>query len=195
MPKIKVFNAKKIQSIIKDFKEFRVTAKDELYYPLWCCIVKHKKRFFVEQHVATLKHRKVIQKTNSAGTLHTQQTFISAGTSDTKQTFISAGKLQDFATKLVHSFESCDIPLAKLNHLAIQKLFRDLGQSVPSGTRCHLKVKKLCETNDRTLAKDLSEKPLFFVIDKTELKEVKTFRTYSVIRWINRTAVFCLNAV
>ena len=32
------------------------------------------------------------------------------------------------------------------NHLAIQKLFRNLGQSVPSETRCHLKVKELCET-------------------------------------------------
>ena len=60
--------------------------------------------------------------------------------------------------------------LAKLNHPAIQKLFRDLGQSVSSETRCHLKVKELCETNDQKLAKDLSEKPLVFVIDETELR-------------------------
>ena len=60
--------------------------------------------------------------------------------------------------------------MAKLNHPAIQKLFRDLGQRVPSETRCHLKVKELCETNDRKLAKDLSEKLLFFVIDETELR-------------------------
>ena len=81
---------------------------------------------------------------------------------------ISAGKQQDFATKLVHAFVSCDIPLAKLNHPPIQKLFRDLGQSVPSETRCYLKVKEPCETNDRKLAKDLSEKPFFFVIDETD---------------------------
>ena len=80
MPKIKVSNAKKVRSIIyKDFKEFTATAKDELYCPLCCCIVKHEKRFFVEQHVATLKLRKVIEKTNSAGTSDTLQTFISAG--------------------------------------------------------------------------------------------------------------------
>ena len=144
--------------ITKDFKEFTATAKDELYCPLCCCIAKHEKRFFVEQHVATLKHRKVIEKTNSAGT------------SDTQQTFVSAGKQQDFATKLVHAFVSCDIPLAKLNHPAIQKVFRDSGQSVPSETLRHLKVEELCETNDRKLAKNLSEKPLFFVIDKTELR-------------------------
>ena len=96
MPKIKVSNAKKVRSII--LKEFTATVKDELY----CCIVKHEKRFFVEQHVATLKHRKVIEKTNSAGT------------SDTQEAFISAGKQKNFATKLVHAFVSCDIPLAKL---------------------------------------------------------------------------------
>ena len=158
MPKIKASNAKKVRSITKDFKEFTATAKDEPYCPLCCWIVKHEKRFFVEQHVATLKHRKVIEKTNSAGT------------SDTQQTFISAGKQQDFAKKLVHAFLSFDIPLTKLNHPAIQKLFRDFGQSLPSETRCHLKVKELCETNDRKLAKDLSEKPLFFVIDETELR-------------------------
>ena len=65
---------------------------------------------------------------------------------------------------------SFDIRLAKLNHPAIQKLFRDLGQSVPSETGGHLKVGELCETNDRKLAKDLSEKPLFFVIDETEFR-------------------------
>ena len=91
MSKIKVPNAKKVRSIIKDFKKFTATAKDELYCMLCCCIVKHEKRFFSEQHVATLKHRKVIEKTNSAGT------------SDAQQTFISAGK-QDIATKLVHAF-------------------------------------------------------------------------------------------
>ena len=107
MPKIKVFNVKKVRSIIKDFKEFTATAKDELYCPLCCCIVKHEKQFFVEQHVATLEQRNGVEKTYSAGTL------------DTQQTFISADKQQDFATKLVHAFVSCDIPLAKLNHPAI----------------------------------------------------------------------------
>ena len=129
MRKIKVFNAKKVPSIIKDFKEFTATAKDKLHCPLCCCIVKHEKQFFVEQHVVTLKHRKVTEKTNSAGTL------------DTQQTFISAGKQQHFATKFAHAFVSCNIPLAKLNHPAIQELFRDFGQSVPSETWCHLKVK------------------------------------------------------
>ena len=60
--------------------------------------------------------------------------------------------------------------MAKLNLPAIQKLFRNLGQSVPSETLCRLKAKELCETNDQKLAKDLSEKPLFFVIDETELR-------------------------
>ena len=102
MPKVKVSDAKKVRSIINDFKEFTVTPKDELYCPLCCCIVKHEKRFFVEQHVATLKHKKSIEKTNIAGT------------SDTRQTFINAGKQQDFATKLVQAFASSDIPLVKV---------------------------------------------------------------------------------
>ena len=127
--------------MIKDFKEFTVTPKNELYCPLCYYIVKHEKQFFVEQHVATLKHRKSIERKNNAAT------------SDTRQTFISAGKQQDFATKLVQVFASCDIQLAKLNHPAIQKLFRDLGQSIPSETRCHLKVKELCEINNWKLKK------------------------------------------
>ena len=156
MPKIKVSDARKVRSIIKDFKEFTVTPKDELHCQLCCCIVKHEKRFFVEQHVATLKHRKGVEKANSAGT------------SDTRQTFISSGEHQDFATKLVQTFASSDIPMAKVNHPAFRQLFRDLGQSVPSETLCRLKVKELDEANDQKLAKDLSKKPLFFVIDETE---------------------------
>ena len=182
MPKTKVSVARKVRSIIKDFKEFTVTPKDELYCPLCCCIVKHEKRFFVEQHVATLKHRKGVEKANSAGT------------SDTRQTFISSGEHQDFATKLVQAFASPDIPMAKVNHPAIRQLFRDLGQSVPSETLCCLKVKELDEANDQKLAKDLSEKPLFFVIDETELRG-KNFLHYFVVRWINRTAAFWLDAL
>ena len=79
MPKIKVANARKVRSIIKDFKEFTVTPKDELYCPLCSYIVKHEKRFFVEQHVATLKHRKGVEKANSTATSDTRQTFISFG--------------------------------------------------------------------------------------------------------------------
>ena len=66
MPKIKVSDGRKVRLIIKDFKEFTVTPKDELYCPLCCCIVKHEKRFFVEQHVATstekaLKRQRVLE--------------------------------------------------------------------------------------------------------------------------------------
>ena len=79
MPKIKVSDARKVRSIIKDFKEFTVTPKNELYCPQCCGILKHEKRFFVKQHVATLKHRKNVEKANSAGTFDTRQTFISSG--------------------------------------------------------------------------------------------------------------------
>ena len=119
---------------------------------------KHEKRFFEEQHVATLKQRKGVEKAKSAGT------------SDTRQTFISSGEHQDFATKLVQAFVSADIPMAKVNHPAIRLLFGNLGQSVPSETLCRLKVKELDKAYDQKLAKDLSEKPLFFVIDETELR-------------------------
>ena len=99
----------------------------------------------MEQHVATLKHRKGVEKANSAGT------------SDTGQTFISSGEHQDFATKLVQAFASSDIPMAKVNHPTIRQLFRDLGQIVPSKTLCRLKIKELDEANDQKLAKDLSK--------------------------------------
>ena len=112
----------------------------------------------MEQHVATLKHRKGVEKAKSAET------------SDTRQTFISSGEHQDFATKLVQAFASADIPMAKVYHPGIRQLFRDSGQSVPSETLCRLKVKKRDEVYDQKLAKDLSEKPLFFVIDETELR-------------------------
>ena len=148
MPKIKVSDGRKVRSIIKDFKEFTVTPKDELYCLPCCCIVKLEKRFFVEQHAATLKHRKGVEKAKSAGT------------SVTRKTFISSGEHQDFATKLAQAFASADIPMAKVNHSAIRQLFRDLGQSVPSETLCRLKVKELYEAYDQKLAKDLIEKPL-----------------------------------
>ena len=161
MLKVKVLDAKKIRSIMKDFKEFTITLKSKLYCPLCCCIVNYEKRFFADQQVATLKHKKGIEKTNSART------------SDTQQTFINAGNQENFATKLVQAFALGNIPMVKLNHSAIQKIFRDLGQSVTSETLCRLEVKELREANDRKLAEVQNEKPLFFVIDKTELRGEK----------------------
>ena len=98
MPKVKVSVEKKIRSIIKDFKEYTMTPQNKLYYLICCCIGNHEKRFFVEQHVAALKHKKDIKKTNIAGT------------SGTRQTFINAGEQEGFTSKLAQAFASSDIP-------------------------------------------------------------------------------------
>jgi len=64
MPKVKLSSATKIKAIRKYFDEFTATSNDKLYYQVSCCIVKHEERFFVEQHAATGKHQKGIEKRN-----------------------------------------------------------------------------------------------------------------------------------
>jgi len=62
MPKVKLSSTTKNKAIGKDFEEFTGTPNEKLYYQVCCCIVKHEKRFFLEQHVATGKHEKGIEK-------------------------------------------------------------------------------------------------------------------------------------
>ena len=175
MPKVKVSNAKKIRSIMKDFKEFTITPKNKLYCLLCCWIVNHEKRFFVEQHVATLKHKKASKK---------QIVLESWIHNKCLKTLVNKNILPQNLFKFLH--QVIYIPLVKLNHSAIQKIFQDLGQSVPSEILCL----KFSETNDRKLVEDLSEKPLFFVINETELK-AKTFCTYYRVLWKNVITLTC----
>jgi len=64
MPKLKLSSATKIKEIRKGFEEFAATSNQEIYCQVCCCIVEHEKPLFLEQHVATEKHQKDIEKRN-----------------------------------------------------------------------------------------------------------------------------------
>ena len=87
-----------------------------------------------------------------------------------QQAFIHPVQLNDFTSQLVRAFASSDIPLVKVQHPSIRKLFVDLGKTVPSESACRQKVFELSEADNQKLLDKLSEKELFFVMDETDLR-------------------------
>ena len=86
-----------------------------------------EKRFRVESHKASIKHKKLLSE-------------IPGGSKQPKiQTFFTNVK-KDFKSALVETFLAADISLFKINNPKIRQLFTDLGQAVPSeaSNRVHM---------------------------------------------------------
>ncbi|CAK8676969.1 unnamed protein product [Clavelina lepadiformis] len=148
MPKVKESNAAKVKAIVNEFKDFTISPTEKLF-----C-----------QHLATLKHKKGIEaRTTRSSAL--------------QQAFIHPVQLNNFTSQLVRAFASSDIPLVKVQHLSIRKLFVDLGKTVPSESACRQKVFELSEADNQKLLDKLSEKELFFVMDETDLRGKKFLHT------------------
>ncbi len=161
MPKVKDSQASKIKKIVREHAEFQATPKDELYCKVCCCIVKHKKKFFVDQHLNTAKHKNGI-----------------AGGSNkpaTQQFFPIVRK--DFTERLVKAFAESDIALEKVNNKSLRSLFESLGQYLPSESTCRLKVQELSSKEDLEIKNKLGEKELFFIMDETDLNGKKFLHT------------------
>ena len=131
MPKVKASSASKIKSILQDFPgEFIQSPSNELYCNFCSCAVSFDKRFLVDSHRKTAKHKNALDSRVELQIPHTSQTFLRKDNSD-------------FAEAVTKAFLSAGIPLYKLNNKHIKKLLCGNGHSLPSGTACRKTVLKL----------------------------------------------------
>ena len=141
MPPIWPKHHNKARLYKKEFcSEFKVSPNGELFCTLCCTRVSCDKRFWVQQHCTTAKHRKCSGSDKDS-------TSMSAKTGENtkkmyKQTFMPKTK-KDFKTQLVEAFLLADIPLKKIRNPLIVQLFMNLGQAVPSKTICREHVHEL----------------------------------------------------
>ena len=159
MPKVKVSQSTKIKKIVHEYPAFQATPRNELYCKVCCCVVKHEKMFFVEQHLNTAKHK--------SG---------NAGESNKTQSFIPVIR-KDFTEQLVKAFAASDIPLEKVQNQSLKNLFESLGQKLPSESTCRLKVHELSSKEDLQIKEKLLNKEVFFIMDGTDLNRKKFLHT------------------
>ena len=116
--------AVKVKRYVNQFpKEFTCNPRNELFCQLCATIVKCDKRFHIEQHRQTAKHqRKVAPEQPQASN---------------SQSFLLPQSQKDFTKQVVTAFLEADIPLYKLQHSSIKKLFiSTLGHHCPSESVC-----------------------------------------------------------
>ena len=113
----------------------------------------------MESHQSSTKHKKLLSMT--VNTAEKQQ-----------QTFIPILE-KTFKSKLVEAFLAADIPLSKLQHPQIRRLFTHLGQLVPSESSCREHVDKLAVDEKQRLKERLHNKNTFLVVDESEINNSK----------------------
>ena len=113
MPKVPAgANCKSLQYEREFQNEFRANPTGDLFCILCCQTVNCEKRFRVESHQSSAKHKKLLSTT--VNTAEKRQ-----------QTFIPILK-KNFKSKLVETFLAADISLFKLQHQQICQLFTHL---------------------------------------------------------------------
>ena len=115
MPKQAASGKTKVNAFIREFhNEFISTPTDELFCKLCEKVVKHDKRFHVDQH--------------RNGSVHQAKLTIPT---TSRQSFISTPNIPNFNETVVTTFLGANISLKKLRHPAIRRLFIDMGHPLP----------------------------------------------------------------
>lgn len=151
MPRLPSSNKSKAQRAVAQYgNEFVISPTGELYCILCNCLVKHDKAFHVQQHRQTAKHSRRLQQPSAS----TQQFLPSI----------------DFGDKVVRAFLSADIPLYKLRHQGIQRLFSSIGHPLPSESACRNKVDAMAAGEINRMVDMLHNSPFFIVIDESNVR-------------------------
>ena len=157
MPKIKVTDACKIQSIVKEFPdEFMESINNQLYCNLCNCAVSCNKRFLVDSHQNTSKHQKALNSRSENLIPQTWQTFLRSSNTN-------------FVEKVTKAFLSADIPLYKLNNTHTKNLFCDIGHRLPSETTCRRTSLQLSEDDLKRIRNAVHDKQIFVIVDESTL--------------------------
>jgi len=156
MPKTPASTRHKSAAIIRDFPtEFISTPTSELYCKLCSCIVKCEKRFFVEKHRASNKHKSRLEQSTSSSTF--------------TQNFLSSTSTNDFATQVARAFVSADIPLWKLRNNQLRDLFAGIGHPLPSEQTCRLTIPNIYNDEIARIKALMAGKPIFLVVDESQV--------------------------
>lgn len=155
MPKVRVSLSNKAHLYARESPtEFRVNPSGDLFCIFCCQTVNCDKRFRVESHQSSAKHKKLV--------------LANAQNKKPQQSFLPSLK-KDFKSKLVEAFLSADIPLHKLQNPKIQELFTELGQPVPSESACRAHVQSLAEEQMNRLKERLLGRNVFLVVDESDI--------------------------
>lgn len=161
MPKVAVSSVQKVRNFVEKYpNEFTCSGKSELYCKICSCVVASDKKFSVNHHRDSQKHKNgIIRNDNFVG-------------KQSSQTFLNF-KSSKYSEKLVISFSEANIPLYKLTHPSIKGLFSDLGVSIPSQPVCRQLVMKNSNEVILKVKQKLSNKLIFLVVDESEIRGIK----------------------
>lgn len=157
MPKDTLCQTNKVKAYEKEFPdESRKNPNDDHFCILCCQTVNCDKRFRVESHQSSAKHRNLLSNAKKKKKNAPLQSFIPRSK-------------KDFKEKLVKAFVAADIPLHKLQNPKIRELFTDLGQEVPSESSCRVLVDDLAKEEIQRLKERLCDKTVFLIVDESEV--------------------------
>ena len=153
MPKQAASGKTKVNAFIREFhNEFISTPTDELFCKLCEKVVKHDKRFHVDQH--------------RNGSVHQAKLTIPT---TSRQSFISTPNIPNFNETVVKTFLGANIPLKKLRHPAIRRLFIDMGHPLPSESTSRKIVENTAKEEENQMIYNFTNKDIFIVIDEAEV--------------------------
>jgi len=152
--------------------EFSATPANNLRCQLCEVDVKYDKTFNVDSHRSTQKHKDGLRRQSEAPTT-SRQTFIEAPTS--------------FSELVVSSFLAADIPLKKLSHPAIRRLFAEAGKTLPSESAARNMVTQIADREIDRLKENVANKKVFLIVDEAEVASVKYIN--SIIGDIDRPSI------
>ena len=89
-----------------------------------------------------------------------------------KQTYIQLNRA-NFKEKVVSLFSAADIPLHKLNHLAVKSLFVAMGKPLPSETEARVSVAELAFQKEENIRELLWDKKVVLIVDEAEVNKQK----------------------
>ena len=162
MPKTAISTRAKAQKVMRSYpSEFTLTPSGELFCLHCSTTVSCEKNFLVDKHRETNKHVRKAERS----------TVQSSSTSQ-KQQFLHVGKC-DFALDVTKAFLSADIPLWKLRHPAIRRLFTTFGNPLPSEETCRSRIPLLYDEEISRIRMLIEDKPIFLIIDESEVSGCK----------------------
>ena len=145
--------------IVCIYNSIRNSSKDYLQslYFIFC---------FIYQHFYLLHLRKCQNK-------HLGKTKVNAFFREFHNEFISTPNIPNFNETVVKTFLGANVPLKKLRHPAIRRLFIDMGHPLPSESTSRRIVENIAKEEENQMIYNFTNKDIFNVIDEAEVDEEK----------------------
>lgn len=136
--------------------EFLLTQEGDLWCKLCLTNVSSDRKSTVDKHRNSAGHQGKLKNCESQASI---------------KNFNLSEK--SFPHKVTMAFLAADIPLYKLRHPALRKLFQDIGNPLPSEFVCRNIVKSIGESIESKIIQVLKEDNIFMVVDEAEINGKK----------------------